>query len=98
MISEEIKDKVLNLLVPLKPKRIGIFGSYSRGENHKDSDLDILISFKKSISLIKFVQVQQELADELGIKVDLVSENGVRNTRLTEHILKDLISIYDEKE
>ncbi len=98
MISQEVKDKVLNSLIPLKPKRVGIFGSYARGENLTDSDLDILISLKKSISLLKFVQIQQNLSDELGIKVDLVSENGLRNQRLKEYIFQDLITIYNEKE
>lgn len=98
MISQQVKDKLLTTLTPLKPKRIGIFGSYARGENQEDSDLDILISFSQRISLLKFVQIQQELSKELGISVDLVSENGIRNQRLKEYIFQDLISIYDEKE
>lgn len=98
MISQKVKEKVLNSLIPLEPKKIGIFGSYARGENLEESDLDILVSFKKSIGLLKFVQIQQKLSDDLGIKVDLVSENGLRNPRLKEYIFQDLINIYDEKE
>ena len=94
MIDNQIQNQVINTLLPYEPFRIGVFGSYARGENNENSDLDILISFKRKISLLKLVQIQQELSDKLGIKVDLVTENGLKNPRLKNYIKKDLISIY----
>lgn len=98
MIDSKIKNQVVSSLLPYQPSRIGIFGSYARGENKKDSDLDVLISFKERISLLKLVQIQQELADELGIEVDLVTENSLKNSRLKEFIYQDLIMIFNEEE
>lgn len=94
MLDDRLKKQVISLLMPYHPFRIGIFGSYARGENKKGSDLDILISFKDKIGLLKLVQIQQELSDELGIEVDLVTENSLRNPRLKQFINKDLITIF----
>ncbi len=98
MINDKIKNRVIESLLQYRPEKIGIFGSYARGENRKDSDLDILISFKDKISLLKLVQIEQQLSDELGIKVDLITENGLKNPRLKNFIYKDLITIFNEKE
>lgn len=98
MVNEQIRNRVIKSLLQYHPEKIGIFGSYARGENRKDSDLDILISFKDKVSLLRLVQIEQKLSDELGIKVDLITENGLKNPRLKNFIYKDLITIFDEKE
>lgn len=97
MINKTIKNRLLATLMPYRPERVGIFGSYARGENEKDSDLDVLISFKDRISLLRLVQIQQELSDLLGIEVDLVTENSLKNPRLKKFIYQDLITIFDEE-
>ena len=97
MIDKKLENQVISLLLPHQPFRIGIFGSYARGENKKESDLDILIQFKNRISLLKLVQIQQELSDELGIEVDLVTENSLTNPRLKKFIYQDLITIFNEE-
>ncbi|MCB9283157.1 MAG: nucleotidyltransferase family protein [Lewinellaceae bacterium] len=94
-MDKELQAKLLQYLLPYHPARIGIFGSFARGENRKESDLDILIKFKERISLLKLVQIEQELSDKLGIPIDLVTENSLRNPRLKKYIEKDLITIYE---
>jgi len=49
-----------------------VFGSFVRHEQRKDSDLDILVTFNKTPSLLKFVNLENHLSDKLGVKVDLV--------------------------
>ena len=93
-MDQVLQDKILQYLLPYHPVRIGIFGSFARGENKKDSDLDILIKFKDRIGLLKLVQIEQELGDEIGIPVDLVTENSLKNPRLKMYIERDLITIY----
>ncbi|MAT53540.1 MAG: nucleotidyltransferase [Saprospirales bacterium] len=95
--NKQIADEVLRLLKPYAPKKVGIFGSYARGENTSESDLDILISFKNRIGLLKLVQIQQELSDKLGIEVDLITENSLKNPTLKSLIEKDLIVVFDEE-
>lgn len=94
-MDKELQAKLLQYLLPYHPARIGIFGSFARGENKTESDLDILIKFQGRISLLKLVQIEQELGDKLGIPIDLVTENSLKNPRLKEYIEKDLITIYE---
>lgn len=94
-MDRELRSKLLLYLLPYHPAKIGVFGSFARGENSKSSDLDILIKFKGRISLLKLVQIEQELTDKLGIPIDLVTENSLKNPRLKEYIEKDLITIYE---
>jgi predicted nucleotidyltransferase len=44
---------------------------------------------------LKLVQIEQELSNKLGIRIDLVTENGLKNPRLIKHIEKDLITIFE---
>ena len=55
------------------PELVGIFGSYSRKENTRQSDIDILVRFKKGLSLLQLIKLENELSEKLGIKVDLIT-------------------------
>ncbi|HKK78653.1 MAG: hypothetical protein GVY26_05950 [Bacteroidetes bacterium] len=98
MLTKETKYHIINTLMPYHPERIGIFGSYARGEQRSDSDLDILITFKDKVSLLRLVQLQQSLSDQLGVAVDLVTEGSIKNKRLKKYIYKDLINIFHAEE
>lgn len=73
-------------------KEFGIFGSYIRGEQTKDSDLDILVEFEDNatISLLTFVELENYLSDLLGLKVDLVEKAALKPT-LGKKILKEVV-------
>ena len=59
-------------------KQIGIFGSYIRGEQKKNSDLDILIDFSKPIGLLKFVELENYLSRLCKAKIDLVMKSALK--------------------
>ena len=67
-----------------------MFGSWARGENRPESDLDILIKLNKPVSLLTFVRMQRELSEMLDVTVDLVSEGGLKNERLRQYVFQDL--------
>ncbi len=73
-------------------KRLGIFGSYLRGEAKEKSDLDILVEFEQDadIGLLKFVGMENYLSDLLGVKVDLVDKSALK-PRIGKHILKEVV-------
>lgn len=76
---EKIKPKIIKILKRNKVKRAGIFGSYSRGEQIKNSDIDILVEIKnKKVSLLGFIHIKHELEDALGRKVDLVEYAAIK--------------------
>lgn len=76
-ISPEIGTKVKEKLKGEKAESIAIFGSYSRGEGGPESDIDILVEFSDSKSLLDIARIERELSEELGIKVDLVTERSL---------------------
>jgi uncharacterized protein len=88
MLSQELRDseyfiKILRQHLPeLKEKYsvsyLGIFGSYIRGEQTKDSDLDVLVQFDKKPGLLKYIELENYLSDLLGIKVDLVMKSALK--------------------
>ncbi len=61
-----------------KVKKLGIFGSYVRGEQKEDSDVDILVTFEEHVSILKLVSFENYLQDITGIKVDVIPEKSIR--------------------
>jgi hypothetical protein len=90
-IIGKLLPRILKILKKYNIKKAGIFGSYVRGEQKKDSDIDILVEPPKGIGF-GFVGIQFELEDELKIKVDLVSYNGL-SPYLEDKILKEEVRI-----
>ncbi|MDD3686666.1 MAG: nucleotidyltransferase family protein [Bacteroidales bacterium] len=92
MKSTEIAEKLKQLKPVLSQKfsvdRIGYFGSYSRNEQTLNSDIDILVSFKKPVGW-EFFDLQEFLENELNIKVDLVSEKALKE-QLRQIILQSV--------
>ncbi len=89
----EIKKKIKGVLKKNKVVRAGIFGSYARGEESKNSDIDILIEVKaKKFSLLDLVGLEMELGKILGKKVDLLTYGGINNL-LRERILNEEVRI-----
>jgi len=72
-------------------KTMAIFGSYARGDNSLSSDLDLLVEFDSKVG-IKFIDLADEVESILGIRVDLVSKNGVKEKYLRS-INSDLIYV-----
>jgi hypothetical protein len=69
---------------------LGIFGSYIRQEQTEASDVDVLVEFSKTPSLLKFVNLENYLSDNLGVKVDLVHKAGLK-PRIGDRILAEVV-------
>ena len=68
-------------------KSLGLFGSYVRGEQQEGSDVDLLVEFDRSVSLLQFMAAESHLADLLGRKVDLVMKSALK-PRIGKRILR----------
>jgi hypothetical protein len=77
MVTEYIRDKAISYLTRHGARRISLFGSFINGEAGPDSDLDILVEFSDRKSLLELVRLERELSDQLGIKVDLLTERSI---------------------
>jgi len=71
---------------------VGIFGSYVRGEQEQQSDIDLLAEILRPISLFEIVGAEIYLSETLGVKVDLVPKRSVRE-ELRDNILKEAVGI-----
>ena len=92
-MDPKIRNIIINHLKDFNPLKVGIFGSFARGDNKKGSDIDIFVEFKNPPSLLSLIRLENELSEILGIKVDLVTLGALKNKRIKTSIEKDLISI-----
>lgn len=92
MITRQQIKTIKEVTTRFKPSLIGIFGSYARGKQRSDSDLDILIDFERRVNLLDLVALEEELSNRLGIKVDLVTLKSV-NHQFKPYIEADLIKL-----
>ncbi len=73
-----------------KVKKLGVFGSFARGESRKSSDVDILVEFAEPVGFFSFIDLENYLSDLLGRKVDLVTKNALKPA-IKEEVIKDVI-------
>jgi predicted nucleotidyltransferase len=92
MISNQQVKIIKTVINRINPTLIGVFGSYARGEEKENSDLDLLIDFEQKVDLLELIGIEQELTELLGIKVDLITVRSV-HPALKPSIEKDLIRI-----
>jgi len=70
-------------------QKVAVFGSYVRGEEAPESDIDILVEFAEPKSLLTLENIELELSDYLGIKVDLLTEKSI-SPYLIDEIRKEV--------
>ena len=100
MESESSLKKYLEILheqIPMLAERysvetLEVFGSYVRDEQKKDSDLDILVTFKEEPSLLTFIAIENYLSDLLGVKVDLVMKDSLKPV-IGQSILREAVPV-----
>lgn len=88
----KLKPLIAKILRKNGIKKAGLFGSYARGEQKKNSDIDILIEPAKGMSLFDVVGIELELKKLLGKKVDLLTYAGI-SPHLKKYIINDEVKI-----
>lgn len=73
-------------------RSLALFGSYVRGEQDVDSDLDVLVDYEAPPDLFQFVELEDTLSQLLGVKVDLVMKSALR-PRIGKRILAESIPV-----
>lgn len=92
MVLKGIIKKCLPILKSHGVQKAGIFGSYARREQKKESDVDILVRLKEGDGYFELVGLEQELVRVLGKEVDLVTYNAL-HPLLRNRILKEEVRI-----
>lgn len=86
---DKIKNHKSELCKEYPIKQIGVFGSYLRGEERPDSDVDVLVEFTKPVDLFRFLDLEEKLSELFGKKVDLVSKKALK-PYIGKQILKEV--------
>jgi uncharacterized protein len=69
-----------------------LFGSVARDEARADSDVDLLVEFKKPVGLFEFIELQQRLESILGSKVDLGTKRSLKS-HFNNQVLQEAIRV-----
>lgn len=98
-LSVKSREEILTLLMKnksafekqFKVRRLALFGSYARGDQGPDSDVDILVDIDPSVGL-EFVTLADQIEQLLGLSVELVSLRAIKPSHL-RYIEQDLIYV-----
>ena len=79
---DELLAKIREMLPTLREqyhvRTLEVFGSFVRGEEKRNSDLDLLVTFEEIPTLFRFVALENQLSDILSVKVDLVMKDSLK--------------------
>ena len=98
-MPEKTREEILSLLSQnksdlenrFKVRRMALFGSYARGDQRSDSDVDVLVDIDPSVGL-EFVTLAEQIEQLLGLPVELVSRRAIKPSKL-KYIEQDLIYV-----
>ncbi len=96
MTLEEIKKITDPACRDFGVKRLDIFGSFTRGEQTNNSDIDLLVEFDEPDlhPSRRFFGMLHYLEDVLGHKIDLLTVSGLQNPYFRRQVFKERINLY----
>lgn len=96
-LDDETRARLISILRQHDVRRAGVFGSFARGEQTPESDVDLLIEPDAHATLFSLARLEMALEEILGRPVDLITFNALETSarpRLRERILHDLEMLF----
>jgi predicted nucleotidyltransferase len=90
--TELIRENLNELRDVYFVSKIGVFGSFARGEETEESDVDILVEFNRRVDMFHFIGLQYRLAEILGRKVDLATPKALKPL-IKDRILREVLYV-----
>ena len=75
-----------------KIESVEIFGSYARGTQTHESDIDLLVTYSETPDIVGVNNIKRFLKRKLGVKVDLISKKYI-NPLIKDRVLKEAITV-----
>ena len=92
--QEAARDEIYAVARAHKAEKLWVFGSCARKEETPESDVDFLVEFGEGIGLFELFDFEQELADRVGRKVDLVNSTALeRSPCFAYNVRKDMLPL-----
>jgi uncharacterized protein len=91
-LLREKREEILRIAARRGAHNVRLFGSVARGQNDSESDVDFLVDMEPGRSLLDLGGLWSDLNDLLGMRVDVVTEKGLRK-RIRERVLKEAIPL-----
>ena len=91
-ILKEKREEILSIAARRGGRNVRVFGSVVRGEADDVSDIDLLVSFEPTTSLVQHAALIRELREFLGCPVDVVDDEGLR-PQMRDRILNEAIPL-----
>jgi len=95
MEKKDVKSYIISVLKKHNVAKASLFGSYVRGEQTIDSDIDILVELEEDKSLLDLIRLEMELSQVLKRKVDVLTY-GSLNSLIKDTILSEQELIYEK--
>ncbi|RMH35465.1 MAG: nucleotidyltransferase [Acidobacteria bacterium] len=86
------REDILRVCAQYGAHNVRVFGSVARGEADEKSDLDFLVELEPGRTLFDLGGLQYELEELLGVRVDVVTERGLKS-RIREHVLREAVPV-----
>ena len=80
------------IMARYKAREMSLFGSFVRGEQSADSDIDVLVDFEEEADLFDLVGLAAQLEEELQRKVDIIPKRALR-AELREAVLREVVAL-----
>lgn len=96
MTIQAIKKQILPILRSQGITKAAIFGSFATGKEKTNSDIDLLVKFKRTPSLLDLSRLKLKLENRIGKTVDMITYDGV-HPRLKNIILEEQKIIYEKR-
>ncbi len=93
MDKEKIYGEITKYLKNEGATKVAIFGSYVHDEEEPGSDIDVLVSFSETKSLLELARIERKLSERIGIGVDLVTEDSL-SPYIKDNVHKEMKEVY----
>lgn len=91
-ILQDIKKRKPELKKRFNVRRIGIFGSYARGDYNKNSDLDVIVEFDRPLGIFGLMDLEDYLKGMIGKNIDIVTKKTLKPS-IRERVLKEAMYV-----
>ena len=86
------REDILRIVAAHGARDVRVFGSWARGEERPNSDIDLLVRLDPGRSLLDIIAIKQDLEDLLDRPVDVVTEAGI-SPYMREYVLNEAVTL-----